>query len=308
MCTTDASAQYVSGSLITPRWRRLFTHFFDVHFLDEKGVSRFEKQATNEARLATRFAIMLADTIFVPAASYYESPICRNIVDEYDPEMFAGQIVLVASGSSVEEFLEYKRLQYNQDQSQGRAYRQTDLPLTLPWRRRKRGATAGITQDWLEELASGQTSAFFNRVSRYLDVPSDHERRWETLPEHLGQRAFILENATPHLFGVENVSLQVRNRLHSIINPSYFRSYTTDLEASIFRNMIWLESPDHLPSGAPEGDVDFKMLVQACRQSGLLSIIAHAPPTALLELRNDERFVMANIDATCSVDAADSAP
>ena len=38
--------------------RRLFLHFFDVHFLEVKEAQRIKEIAYNEARLATRFAIL----------------------------------------------------------------------------------------------------------------------------------------------------------------------------------------------------------------------------------------------------------
>jgi hypothetical protein len=79
---------------------RLFLHFFDTHFLQEKGVARFPDQAYREARLATRLAVMLADEVIVPAASFVESDLCVRIFREFSPDVFGTQIALTGGGSS----------------------------------------------------------------------------------------------------------------------------------------------------------------------------------------------------------------
>lgn len=84
--------------------RKIFLHFFDIHFLEYKGVSSLQLPIYNEARLATRLAFLLADELLVPAASYFESEICRKILSEfYNGYTFNG-ICLVANALNFDEF------------------------------------------------------------------------------------------------------------------------------------------------------------------------------------------------------------
>jgi nucleoside phosphorylase len=274
----------------------LFLHFFDTHFLQEKGVAGFIDQATREARLATRFAVMLADEVIIPAASLIESKLCAEVLSEFPADIFGTQIVLTGGGSNLDEFVEDKRIQYHAGQPQGRAYRARFTEVLFPWRPRRRSATSDIAADWRDDLSSGRCTELFRTLQGHL--PADHERLWKELPERLGRSAFIVENILPHLFGVEKeVPLTVQNRLHAVVNRSYFGSYATDIGAAVFRNMAWLESPTPVPSGDPGNDVDFKRLERACRQERVLNAVSTAKPYKLLELRDDPRFVAAVVNS-----------
>jgi hypothetical protein len=79
---------------------------------------------------------MLADEVIIPAASFIESELCARILAEFSPDVFGTQIVLTGGGSSLEEFIEDKRLQYHPEQAQGRAYRSAEINAPFPWRPR----------------------------------------------------------------------------------------------------------------------------------------------------------------------------
>src|SRR4051812_49261535 len=63
---------------------RLFLHFFDTHFIADKGPSAQSMLFQREIRLATRIAVASSETVHIPAASYYESPLCRHILKELE--------------------------------------------------------------------------------------------------------------------------------------------------------------------------------------------------------------------------------
>ncbi len=247
--------------------------------------------AFNEAKLAMKFAIMVADEVLVPAASFIESGLCARVLSEYPSEIFSTHITLVGSGANFDEFVEEKRLQYRAGQAQGIAYRRSVAEVPFPWRTRLRSATKDIAADWRVNLASGETDAVFRAVHR--DLPSGYERAWEDLPDRLGMDAFIIDNVSPLLFGNTEVGLPIQNRLHAIVNRSYFGSYAKDLGAAVFRNMAFLESPGPVPSGNPGSDIDFKGLERACRRQGVLGSIMKSSTPTLLKLRDDPRFAAA---------------
>jgi hypothetical protein len=109
----------------------LFLHFFDTHFLELQGRGRPRDVIAKECRLATRFSYLAADIIYVPAASYFESELCREIIDEFRPVFECGFIHLVGGGANISEFIEEKCAQYSRNSPAHRLYFE-DLPLDLP--------------------------------------------------------------------------------------------------------------------------------------------------------------------------------
>src|SRR5688500_1208791 len=87
------------------RLERIFLHFFDIHYLADKGRAVEGTAFQNEMRLATRLAVAAADKVFLPAASYFESVLCRQILSELDELVSLGLIVLCGSSTNLEEFV-----------------------------------------------------------------------------------------------------------------------------------------------------------------------------------------------------------
>lgn len=294
----NPTVEYVRvGDLVAIRVPRLFAHFFDVHFLAERDVRHFQQSALSEMSLAVRLALLLADELLIPAASYYESPLCRQVLRPYPSELFGGQISLVASGTNLDEFIEDKRIQYGKAQPQGLAYRSPRIRQPFPWRPRQRSATADIKSDWRGMLAAGQMERLFE-IAR-TDLPLGHDRVFEALPDRLGSAAFIVPNTIPLLFeGKSAVPIPVENALHSIVNQAYFGSYAKDLGAAVFQNMHFLQSSTRVPSGDPDNDVDYRRLTRACRRREVLADIVASPVEHFHRLSDDPRFVAACVEAS----------
>jgi nucleoside phosphorylase len=269
----------------------IFAHFFDIHFLKERGVAHFLSAARGEMRLAVRFSLLLSDEVLVPAASYYESELCRSVLAEYDPALFSDQIFLVGSGSSLEEFAEEKLNQYTREEHQWHAYKGVSDAVRLPWRTRLRSSTRDIAADWLRRVERDGLEGI--RRSSLDVIPRDIERRMLELSERLGTLAFIVPNVTRVLFDTEDVTLTTENGLHGLINRAYFQSYIKELGSSVVQDLSFLGSPEPVPSGDAANDVHFLALSRACRDTRVYADILETPPARLLELRHDERFVAA---------------
>ena len=97
----DPSAVISTGSFRLPR---LFLHFFDIHFLDEKGAVAKSPKFQAEVRLAFRLAVAVSDKVYVPASSYYESNICRFILDELRDLFELGCVMITGSSPNLELF------------------------------------------------------------------------------------------------------------------------------------------------------------------------------------------------------------
>jgi hypothetical protein len=99
------------------RLRHIFLHYFDIHFLEangnyQKGLPT-RKLVKNEARMATRFALLSAECVYLPAASFFESDLCSEIIGELEDIFPDGRILLVGGGFNAQEFIETKLIQYN---------------------------------------------------------------------------------------------------------------------------------------------------------------------------------------------------
>ncbi|MDG3443978.1 hypothetical protein [Nitrospirillum amazonense] len=270
--------------------RRYFLHFFDVHLLEEKGASRILPNVYKEMKLAIRLALLYGEELLIPASSYFESPLCREILDDLGADFLSFRVSLVASGQGLDEFLGEKLRQYTESQFQGRIYRSNSLSQLFPWRARQRSATADIKRSWRNALETERASFTLRRLG--VDLPVDIERQWDAVPEQLGELAFIVDNIFPLLFPWEP-NVAHRNLFHSIINEAYFQSYADDYGASVLQNMMFLNTGYRIPSGFPGEDIDYGVCIRRLQRMGVLKILESQPVQTLLSLRDDEKFRIA---------------
>jgi hypothetical protein len=285
--SSNGATEFVSPHLVAPL-RRLFLHFFDPHFLDEVSSGRNPDSVAAEAVRATRFAILAAETVFVPAASYIESDLCARTVNEYRALFDIGQIVLVGGEANLVDFATTKLLQYEQHSDRFRKYEAvlSSTDVTPPFRSRTRSATDDIVRAWYDRLG--------DLAPLLAGIPpaelSGLENRWAAVPTKLTGRAFTPEYAIPALFAPApkpGAEIVVAKRVGSKINTDYFRSYTTELDAGIVTELHYLRSPRIGPSAI---DLPFGPLLRAFAELGVLDRVESAPAEHLIELRGDRQL------------------
>jgi predicted nucleotide-binding protein len=271
--------------------QRIFLHFFDLHFLEAKGAEAISARIAEEARLATRFAILAASEVLVPAASYFESSVCRNILDELEPLFGLGIVWLIGNGSSAEEFRYQKLQQYPSGSPIRRRYSRRKP--TPPFKTRNRSSTKDIVAEWTQLVQFGNNlEQFF--VGTTTGIPRQIEERWLQVPERLEGRAFIVDHVMP-LVAVNEKDRVVRNRLHSVVNRAYFNSYTGEFKTGVVSDLVYLAAPHQIPS---EGiDLPYAALLARCRIQEILSEVATIDPLGLIRLRDDERWLAAMASA-----------
>lgn len=282
----------VSSFLKPARWhlRHIFLHFFDVHFLEERGASAASGNAKREMDLATRFAVMLGSKIFVPASSYYESQVAREVLRPFIESPIGGRFVLVGGGSSIEEFREEKLPQYLPGSPQRLAY-DVALQQSMGWHRRRRSAGRDISAGWTDLLSQGSIGSDFFAFYKARTDERGFEKLWSDVDERLSGKAWIVDHVIGPL-GLPDSNLIVRNKLHSIINRGYFGSYAKDPGASIFQDMLLLGG-EIIPTECPENDIQFAPLEKACAMIGILTSIRRALPQDLDEIAAQPEFVSA---------------
>lgn len=281
-------------------YRRLFLHFFDLHFLEAKGATSgnagLMRNIAAECRRATRLALLSADEVLVPASSFYESRVCHRILRELESFYGLGIIRLVASAPTIGVFAEQKLSQYDLGSEQYKAYQRlarssaAHPPLVL----RERSATADITEGWISELRAGRVNRLANRL---IDVPPDFEDLWSEVPERLQGRAFIVEYVAP-LIGLDGPSATGRLQVHDVINKEYFDSYLRELGAGVVSDLLYLDAPFALPSYGP--DLPYKSLLLSAKQEGLLRVVDVGSEDDLFALRSQPAW------SACVARACDS--
>ena len=268
--------------------RRLFLHFFDIHFLEEKGYQsarpRVKQAIEAEARLATRFALLSADLVFVPAASFVESELCAAILEELRELYAFGSIRLIGGGGTLADFAEEKLLQYRRGSTQYTRYVQIQRSDKLypPFNSRTSSASSDIAAGWSDYLRADRLAELTTHSADRL--PNDIEKRWESVPEKLGRRAFVLDYIEPML-APKGLPPTVRNRVHAVINEQYFQSFTRELCAGVLSELGYLAASYQVPSYGP--DIPYRHLLLAATKFQLREVIIRATPEILIKLRDD---------------------
>jgi len=283
---------------------RLFLHFFDPHFLDEVARGRNSDLIAAEARKATRLAVLAAETVLVPAASYIESSLCADTINEYRGLFDTGQLVLVGGEANMVDFATAKLLQYEPGSERFRRYESvlSSCTVTPPFRSRHRSATRDITSAWLRRL--DDLSGLLEGLP--VTTFTDFETKWAGVPERLGERAFTPEYAVRGLFDLVPTGgpeLIVARRAGSHVNSEYFRSYTTELGAGLMTDLAYLHRPY---VGSTESvDLPFRVLLRELAARGVLDLVLGTRPERLPEMRHNLDVAAAII---CSIATVSSEP
>ncbi|WP_173978125.1 hypothetical protein [Magnetospirillum sp. UT-4] len=269
----------------------MFLHFFDIHFLEEKGVTSSDRAARTEMAIALRLAVLVCDRVYVPAASFFENPICRELCEPFMNPELGDLIVLVGSNTNIQEFVEDKRPQYDEESYQGSVYRSIDIHVPLPWHARVRSTTTDIVTDWRRLFASGECENLFRRMT-LDDLPTGADSIFPELPERLEGKAFLVDHARPILFGAKTITRKTVNTLHTVLNEAYFRSYAIDLGASVFQEMKRLGFSRSVPSGNPNRDLDYSRAHRILLTHAALADMINLPPAELFAAARENPRMM----------------
>lgn len=262
---------------------RLFLHFFDIHFLKEVAVGRSLPSIENEAALATRLALLAAKTVYIPAASYFESPMCQRIIDDFVPIFSQGALMLVGNGANIQDFASIKLIRYPEGSFQHARYRKVldGEEVAPPFRPRMRSSTEDLNTLWLDQgRIPNFTTSIFGNIP--LDVPPTIEREWHLVPDRLAGRAFTPNYVVPLLLGNDAPLIMV-NRVAGLINSGYFASFARELQAGLVTDLVFLAGRSALISGST--NLPYRTLVEELRRAGLLKKVTSSEAEELLELR-----------------------
>jgi hypothetical protein len=268
---------------------KTFLHFFDIHFLEEKGVRHIPKKIYYEAFFATRFSLLCSEKVFIPAASYFESPTCRKIIDQYLEIVPYGIIWLIGKAHNFLEFCQSKTYQYSNSPDHLSLYESAlKSEIYFPFYRRKRSSTKDIKSQWIEKLDFSEVASVFDDCHSFI-VPSDIEEKWNNVPKKLENNAFIVPNVVPLLFSNKINNLSVINTLHEIINKSYFQSYVNELDASIVTDLVVLESNYEFTNN--NTNIPYGYLLTELKLRNKIDLIKNFHPEELFAFRETDEWI-----------------
>ncbi|WP_139379578.1 hypothetical protein [Zoogloea sp. LCSB751] len=273
------------------RLERLFLHFFDTHFIADKGRAIESPQLRDEMKIATRLAVACAEKVFIPAASYYESYLCRQILADLTEFLDLGIIGLAGNAINLEEYIRERQDEtfYRKGSEQHSLYR-TDQEATkfLPYVRRNRSATRDIGAHWDQCVADGSLA---HRLRDAVDRPIPKlEARLERVPNELGSLAFI----PAHVYEILDLceaSKLIQARIRSVINEGYFESYTKDLNAGVVVDLNYLASDFRIPSYGR--DLSYNKMLRFVRGQDRLKELLSCEPVSLLRLADNPDWQIA---------------
>ncbi len=267
------------------RIERLFLHYFDTHFIADKGASAQSAQFEREIRLATRIAVASSETVYIPAASYYESPLCRRILTELDELVGFGFVVLSGSAPNIDEYMRQRQDEafYRKGSAQHAWYRaQHDSIFDLPYLPRSRSATRDVTAHWNKNV---RDDTLAHRLRDAVSGPIKAlERRLEHIPEELGGLAFIPDHVY-EILDLKNATPLMRTRISSVINEGYFKSYVEDLVAGVVVDLRYLASDFQMPSAGR--NLSYAKMIRFLQEEGLLRELSECAPSHLVQMGKD---------------------
>lgn len=283
---------HARGSLETAtKLDRLFLHYFDTHFIADKGRAAESTAFAREMRLATRIAVACAHTVFVPAASYYESPLCREILGELEDLLSFGHIVLSGGAINIEEYVRERQDEkfYRKGSLQYEWYRAKHASITeLTYMQRQRSATRDVTEHWKQGV---EDDSLMRKLRDATEVPlTGMEARLERVPQELGSLAFVPEHVY-EILDLNNPSDTVASRIRSVINEGYFKSYVDDLQAGVMIDLRQLASPFAIPSQNP--DLSYIKMLRFMQGQELVTKLLGCSSNDLVRIGNEPTWLAA---------------
>lgn len=282
-----------AASTLTPR--RVIAHFLDHYILELSGYGRgniwLDRSIAKEVGIALRIAILAADEVLIPAVSYFQSPLCRRLVNKFRNVFDLGVIRLMGDAYRWDEFRDNRLKEYSSESAQHDIYSNLNgyrgvLP---PLDGTSRNTTLALHRAW-DQLVVPRGVELLSPVSTAGDrvhFVGDPERIIERMPEFLGTAAFVAENVYPRIF--DNFHGSLLGNLSLLICRLFFGVLTEDFPAGYVDNLVYVRNAT--PSNA-EFVLPYRAIVRRMHfNEDLYNELCVCPPMDLLRLQRDPRVV-----------------
>lgn len=293
------------GNYGTPR--RIVAHFLDHYVLELSGYGRgngwIDRAIAKEAWIALRIALLAADEVLIPAVSYFQSPLCRRLVNKHRAIFDLGVIRLIGDAHRWDEFRENRLREYSSESLQYDIYSNLNsyrgrLP---PLIGSDHNTTLALHSEWNNlvvprsfELLSPAPIAG-DRV-RFV---ADPERLADRIPELMGNEAFVAENLYPRLFDSPNPN--VLGNLSGLICSLFFRVHTGHFAAGYVDDLVYIRRV--IPDNAGF-TISYRSILRRLRfVEDLYVEVCTCRPLDLLGLQRDQRVAIIVRPSSAAFDA-----
>ncbi len=273
--------------------RSIIASFLDHYVLElsgyGRGNQRLDWRIAAEAVHAFRLSLLLADEVLVPAVSYFQSPLCRRIVNRYKSIFDLGVIKLIGDAHRWDEFQENRLREYSVGSYQYDVYSaitgfRGELP-TLAGS--DRNATLALHEEWADMIVPRFSDLFWptRTTSGEAVFRGQSERTILEVPEILGNQAFVAENVYPHLF--TGSSSQLLGQLSAIICLLFFRVLNSDFSSGYMDDLAYVR---RIVPGNANFVVSYSEAVRRLRfEDELYTGFSLCRPLELLQMKADPR-------------------
>ena len=272
--------------------RQLYVHFLDAYHVERAyRNSHSPDQLASEGRRALRIAMAVSDTVFVPASTYFESALARQLLAQHPFALECGKVLLTAGDPDLETHRISKDHQYDlgSPAAQRRAYRASVVSIA-GYRPRPGDTRTHITESWLAAGALDQALVSSGGYTGPI-VPESLTEVWAGIPDALGNRAFVPGHVLEALrrFGSGPGSVPAKV-VSDVIERAYVETYTLGLNAGVVRGLVRLVTPFSLPTH-PDS-ISYPDALDKVRRAGLLSA---------LDDPNEDEFLSKQIEVQRSI-------
>lgn len=175
--------------------------FLDHYVLGLSGYGnspRRDRLIAQECRVAMRLALLCCDQVFVPAVSYIQSPVCRQILDEHRSHAELGAVRLVSDAPTWHEFLDVRCGEYASSSLEHTLYSTAarkswlhDFPIYATGM----NTTTALHLEWSREAHEAHfQDLILCGTSLHFDSSDRRRQALACAAEGLGPRAFLANN------------------------------------------------------------------------------------------------------------------
>jgi nucleoside phosphorylase len=230
--------------------RHLYLHFLDAYH-SHRALRNANPRRTifEEAQRAFRISLCLSDCAYIPASSFFESDLAREMLERHPLTVATGKVRLTSGDASLEEHREGKLAQYRPDSPLALGLAYVDrIDSNVGYEARGGNTRLHLETRWLERLYSDSLQ---NEIDPFGDLHLNRslERAWGGVPDALGDLAFVPGHAEKVLSKLWRGDTRlVRSFIARLIESSYVEMYMLSLGAGAVRDLVMLQSPFPIPT------------------------------------------------------------
>ena len=281
----------------------VFVYHLDYELQKLFSFTRYEYNNLYECfRLATRVAYLISkNKILVPASHYFESDIAYKILNELKELGEIGAIELISSSSNLDEFLSKKESQHRGNiwlpkyhYSEYITGKKIILPGTIV--QRKRSASKDIKTAWGSSIIESGTKDELIKLNKDTRQNSQLEEEIYTIPELLGEQAYISEYIIPFLSIEDGKKSKADTIINRFITKQYIASFLQEYNAICLRDIPYIDNQQILAEDIINNDsvsynvIATKMKRTVHKGTNVLEYIKNCSTYELIEFKYSEKW------------------